>query len=180
MNKFPLYWQILSNRIRFAILKIKNPKAQILVEGSTLISSGADIEVGWNALLQIGRGLHVRKNAILAVRDKAKLLIDRNVFINRNTIIMARQSITIGEGVTIGPNVCIYDHDHDMLNRGGGYFCDNVTIKNNVWIGSNVTVLKGVTIGEGAVVASGCIVTKDVPSHTILIQKRNSIYKDLQ
>ena len=48
-----------------------------------------------------------------------------------------------------------------------------------MWIGSNVTILKGVTIGEGAVVASGCIVTKDVPSYTVLIQKRNSIYKDL-
>lgn len=178
MKKISLYWRILSNRIRFAILKITNPKANISVDGSTLVSSGADIEVGINSLLQIGCGLHVRKNAILAVRDKADLLIDRNVFINRNTIIIARQCITIGEGVTIGPNVCIYDHDHNMLNRGG-YFCDNVTIKNNVWIGSNVTILKGVTIGEGAVVASGCIVTKDVPSHTVLIQKRNSIYKDL-
>ena len=158
MKKISLYWRILSNRIRFAILKITNPKANISVDGSTLVSSGADIEVGINSLLQVGCGLHVRKNAILAVRDKADLLIDRNVFINRNTIIIARQCITIGEGVTIGPNVCIYDHDHNMLN---------------------LTILKGVTIGEGAVGASGCIVTKDVPSHTVLIQKRNSIYKDL-
>lgn len=119
MKKISLYWRILSNRIRFAILKITNPKANISVDGSTLVSSGADIEVGRNASLQIGRGLHVRKNAILAVRDKAKLLIYSNVFINRNTIVMARQSITIGEGVTIGPNVCIYDHDHNMHNRGG-------------------------------------------------------------
>lgn len=178
MNRLSLYWQIIYNKIRFAIIKFLNPKSQIDVEGSTLVSTGADIEVGRYALLQIGRGLHVRKNAILAVRDNAKLQIGKNVFINRNTIVMSRQSIVIESGVTIGPNVCIYDHDHDIQNRGG-YYCRNVIIKKNVWIGSNVTILKGVAIGEGAIVASGCIVTKDVPSHTILIQKRNSIYKSL-
>lgn len=46
---------------------------------------------------------------------------------------------------------------------------------NFMWAGSNVTILKGVTIGDGAVVASGCMVTKDVPAHSVLIWKRNSI-----
>lgn len=178
MNRFSQYWQILCNRLRLSILKLINPKAQISIEGSTLISNDADIEVGKNSDLQIGRGLRVRKNAILAVRENAKLLIGRNIFINRNTIIMARKSIIIEEGVTIGPNVCIYDHDHDLQNRGG-YSCKDILIKKNVWIGSNVTILKGVSIGEDSVIASGCIVTKDVPAHSILIQKRNSIYKSL-
>lgn len=179
MSKISLYWLILCNRVRFVFLKLTNPSARIMVNGSTLISANADIDVATNSTLQIGRGLHVRKNAILAVREGAELTIGDGVFINRNTIIMARKSISIGMGVTIGPNVCIYDHDHDMLNTGGGYMLDNVIINNGVWVGSNTTILKGVTIGEGAVVASGCIVTRDVPAHTVLIQKRNSIYKNI-
>ena len=84
---------------------------------------------------------------------------------------MARRNITIGNGVTIGPNVCIYDHDHDIKNKGGCVLSD-VKINDNTWIGSNVTILKGVTIGEHCVIGSGAIVTKDVPANTVLIQKR--------
>lgn len=54
---------------------------------------------------------------------------------------------------------------------------DNVKVKDDVWIGTDVVVLNGVTIGVGAVVAAGSIVTKDVPDHTILMQKRISDYK---
>lgn len=179
MSKVSLYWQILCNRIRFVFLKLTNPSARIKVNGSTLVSTDADIEVATNSTLQIGRGLHARKNAVLAVREGAELTIGDGVFINRNTIIMARKSISIGKGVTIGPNVCIYDHDHDICNRGA-YTSETVAIGDNAWIGSNVTILKGVTIGEGAVVASGSVVTKKVPAHTILIQKRDSIYKSLE
>lgn len=179
MNNVSLYWQILCNRIRFVFIKLINPSAHITVHGSTLVSADADVEVANNSLLQIGRGLHVRKNAVLAVRERAELTIGNGAFINRNTIIMARKSISIGNGVTIGPNVCIYDHDHDVLNKGK-YITGTVAIGNNAWIGSNVTILKGVKIGEGAVIASGSIVTKEVPAHTILIQKKDSIYKSLE
>lgn len=102
--------------------------------------------------------------------------LGNGVFINRNTIITSRRSIIIEDGVTIGPNVCIYDHDHNVNNRGE-YILQNVVVKKNVWIGSGVIILKGVTIGENAVVASGSVVTKDVPDNTILIQKRQSFLK---
>lgn len=61
----------------------------------------------------------MRAGSVLTVRQGAHLKIGKSVFINRNTIIAARKSITIGDGVTIGPNVCIYDHDHDIHNRVG-------------------------------------------------------------
>ena len=109
--------QILCNRIRFALIKLTNPSARITVNGSTLVSTNADFEVTTNSALQIGRGLHARKNAVLAVREGAGLIIGDGVFINRNTIIMARKSIYIGNGVTIGPNVCIYDLDYDKFNK---------------------------------------------------------------
>lgn len=156
---------------RIIILKLFTTQNVIIIEGIPNINSKVDIEVAPHAILKIGRGFHARKYSLLAVRPNAELIIGRNVFINRNVIITALKKIVIGDGVTIGPNVCIYDHDHDICNRGG-YLLDNVTIGKNTWIGSNVSILKGVIIGENAVIASGCVVTKDVPDNTILIQKR--------
>ena len=62
---------------------------------------------------------------------------------------------------------------------GGGYISDDIEIKKNVWIGANVIILKGVTIGDNSVIASGSIVTKNVPSNTVLIQKRQNTINSL-
>lgn len=154
-------------RLRFFLLQHFNRNANVVVDGIPNIHKDADVEVGKYSMLKIGYGFTMRKNSIIAVRDNAQLRIGCKVFI----IIMARRNITIGNGVTIGPNVCIYDHDHDIKNKGG-YVLSDVKINDNTWIGSNVTILKGVTIGEHCVIASGVIVTKDVPANTVLIQKR--------
>ena len=37
-----------------------------------------------------------------------------SAFINRNCVIVSKKEIDIGDRVTIGPNVCIYDHDHNL------------------------------------------------------------------
>ena len=165
---------ILYSFIRLRVKKLMG--VDIHVRRWASLSPKAIVEVDKGGALFAESGLQMRDGSVLTVRQGAHLIIGKSVFINRNTIIAARKSITIGNCVTIGPNVCIYDHDHDIHNRGG-YVLDNVVIKDNVWIGANVIVLKGVTIGLGAVVAAGSIVTKDVPDHTILMQKRISDYK---
>lgn len=91
-------------------------------------------------------------------------------FINRNCNIIAMKRIEIGKGVTIAPNVCIYDHDHNIYggNSIQHFISAPVIIKDNVWIGANAVILKGVTIGEGAVVGAGAVVTKDVPADSVV------------
>ena len=160
-------------KIRILLLKMHYHFGRISFASTPNINDFSNVEVGNKSILTVGSGFTMRKNVALAVRDNAMLSIGSGVFINRNSIIMARQNITIADGVTIGPNVCIYDHDHDLCNRGG-YLTDSVTIKQNVWIGANVIILKGVTIYENSVVSAGSIVTKDVPANTILIQKRTN------
>lgn len=142
------------------------------------ISSKTDIEISKDSIVSLGKGIHTRPYSSIAVREKAELTIGRNVFVNRNTIIACRKNISIGNNVTIGPNCCIYDHDHD-ITRSGEYVCKEVVIARNVWIGGNVMILKGVTIGENSVVAAGSIVVSDVPSNTILYQKRQNSYKPI-
>lgn len=174
MNKLDKYYQKIKVLARLFFFGLTHKDATVKFAGTPTLDDSADVEVGKNSILQVGAGFSIRKNAIIAVRDNATLIIGSGVFVNRNTIILSRQNITIGNRVTIGPNVCIYDHDHDLRNGGGGYATDNISIMDNVWIGSNVTILKGVTIGENSVIASGCIVTKNIPANTILIQKRIS------
>lgn len=153
-----------------------SPNSRIVLTGFSRVNRNTAIEVANKSLLKIGKGVYTRQGVALSVRDGATLELGNGVFINRNTIITSRRSIIIEDGVTIGPNVCIYDHDHDVHNRGE-YVIENVIVRKNAWIGSGVIILKGVTIGENAVVASGSVVTKDVPDNTILIQKRQSFFK---
>lgn len=153
-----------------------SPNSGIVLTGFSRVNRNTAIEVANKSLLKIGKGVYTRQGVALSVRDGATLELGNGVFINRNTIITSRRSIIIEDGVTIGPNVCIYDHDHDVHNRGE-YVLENMIVKKNAWIGSGVIILKGVTIGENAVVASGSVVTKDVPDNTILIQKRQSFFK---
>lgn len=164
--------------MRMLFFKFIHLDSRISFKGFSDISAKTIFELGEHSILSIGRGLHTRAGVVLAVRENSSLIIGESVFINRNTIITARKYIRIEDCVTIGPNVCIYDHDHDMKQRGG-YVSDNVVVRRNAWIGANVVILKGVTIGENAVIASGSIVTKDVPANQILIQKRNNQYYNI-
>lgn len=90
-------------------------------------------------------------------------------FVNRNSMIVSMEKIELGSGVTIGPNVCIYDHDHNLEgDKNKPFVTAPVRIGDKVWIGANAVILKGVTIGENAVVAAGAVVTKDVPPFSIV------------
>lgn len=109
---------IVINEIRFYLIKVINPSVNIVVSNRCSLPLGA-LEVGKKCSLVINKGVRVRKNTLIAVRDNASLKIGNSVFVNRNSIITARKCITIEDGVTIGPNCCIYDHDHDITQRGG-------------------------------------------------------------
>lgn len=156
-----------------------SPNSMIVLRGFSRVNRNTEIEVANRSLLKIGKGVYTRPRVVLSVREGATLELGNGVFINRNTMITSRRSIIIEDGVTIGPNVCIYDHDHKVHNRSE-YILQNVLVKKNVRNGSGAIILKGVTIGENAVVASDSVVTKDVPDNTILIQKRQSFFKEYE
>ena len=90
-------------------------------------------------------------------------------FVNKNATIVSMERIIIGRGVTIGPNVCIYDHDHNLGKDKDvhPFSTSPITICDDVWIGANVVICKGVMIGKGAVIAAGSVVTKDVPEFSL-------------
>lgn len=166
MNRKFLYaLRIVWNIIRFPLLKfislgklsapailLVSPKGAVRIdEGSITIKNGLNMESG-SLLYAAGGNISLE-----------------NVFINRNCTIVAMESISIGKGVTIGPNVCIYDHDHNINDdrEHKPYICKPIVIEAGAWIGAQAVILKGVHIGKNAVIAAGAVVTKDVPENCI-------------
>ena len=156
-----------------------------LLSGFKIKSSPQQI-IAMNTKLDIGEGgeiiidgrVHTEKNVLFSARNKGKLHFLGRAFVNRNSMIVCRSEITIGKGVTIGQNVVIYDHDHDMVNKGN-LICAPVYIGENTWIGAGCTILKGVTIGKNSVVAAGTILAKSVPDNTIIRNHITYVTKEI-
>ncbi len=160
--------------IRLLFLKTIYRK-KLVFSPVVLLSSKAKLRIkGANSKIQLGYKSDLcegcRLDAVGGIIN-----IGRNVFINRNGIIVSKAEVSIGEYTAIGPNIVIYDHDHDYKNTEyGQYACSPVKIGNHVWIGANCAVLRGVTIGDNVVIAAGSIINKDIPSDSIVIQKRET------
>ncbi|MDP1540639.1 MAG: acyltransferase [Moraxellaceae bacterium] len=105
------------------------------------------------------------------------VLIKDGVTFNRGVNLNSQLKVEIGKDTFIGPSVLIYDHDHEIIDgivQKHDYIRAPVIIGDNVWVGANSIILKGVTIGSRSIIAAGSIVTKDVPSNTVFIQKREA------
>lgn len=149
---------ILWNYIRFPLLYLFS-NGKIYVNGMQLISPKSMIKLDKGCITI--HGLNQIKEGTLIESVGGEIDIE-DCFINRNCTIVSMENIKIKKGVTIAPNVCIYDHDHNMSLSGEMYIKAPVVIEEGAWIGANAVVLKGVTIGRNAIVAAGAVVTKDV------------------
>ena len=69
----------------------------------------------------------------------------------------------MGEGVNIGAGsiTCNYDGKHK----------NHTTIGDNVFVGSDTMMVAPVSIGEGATVGAGSVITKDVPAHSLALER---------
>lgn len=133
-----------------------------------------------SAKVKIGNGFRSRRNVEINARDNGTISIGDNVFLNSSCIITARNNIEIGDNTIFGPGVVVYDNDHiirDGLVVDNEFITAPITIGRNVWIGANTVILKGSQIEDGTIIAAGCVVKGNVPSGTILIQKRETTYK---
>ncbi len=123
-----------------------------------------------NGTISFGNSVKVLEGSLLH-SDGGELQIGDNVFVNRNTSIVSRKKIVVGSNTTIGPNVLIYDHNHNDPRVSSS---NEVKIGNNVWIGGGCIILDGVHVGDNSIIAAGSVITKDVPSNTLVIQKRET------
>lgn len=130
-----------------------------------------------------GKRLSIRRGFFVKLGIESSVVIGDNCFFNNDCSLNVMEKLIIGDDCLFGENVKLYDHDHlhapGSLFRKQGFVSAPIAIGNNCWIGSNVIILKGVTVGDNVVIAAGTVITKDVPSNTIVYQKRDTIYKDV-
>jgi acetyltransferase-like isoleucine patch superfamily enzyme len=127
-------------------LLVVKEHAQLIVEDTFSIYSGAKISVEENAILTLGSG-----------------------YISNSCQIVCFEKITIGKRVSISENVVMRDSDdHKILSNPNHVITKPITIGDDVWIGLNVLILKGVAIANGAIVAAGSVVVKDVPPYSLV------------
>lgn len=168
---------IIFNFIRMPLIRVASFN-RIKSIGLQLIYPSVELKsIGRSSILLEGR-LHACSNCSIISSKGGELTIGKNVYMNRNVIIICRNKIKIGDNTTIGPNVCLFDHDHN-ISISGDIVSEKIIIGKNVWIGANSIITKGVSIGNNSVIAAGSVVTKNVPDNTVLIQKRINYFKDV-
>lgn len=128
--------------------------------------------------LSLGKNFKARNNVSFRIYDGGEVEIGNNVFCNDNVSINCQKRISIGDSTIIGPGVMFFDHDHDYRNNIDDFIKKEIVVGKNVWIGAGCIILKGVKIGDGSVIAGGSLITKDVPTQSIVFQKRETIIKN--
>ncbi|MEZ3485946.1 MAG: acyltransferase [Lachnospiraceae bacterium] len=166
---------VLHSIIRFAVLKIFNPKG---VKAAVIerFSPNVVVEVNRGGQLRVGKRVRVHSGCKLKVRNGGIMTIEDEVSVNYNCMFFCRKGIHIGSGTEFGPGVLIYDHDHDYREglKEGKFKEADVEIGKNCWIGAYTIILCGTVIGDNCVIAAGSVVKGSIESGTVFIQKRES------
>ena len=169
--------------IRNIIALVKGNILSLLfgIKHKTLIRffSGVQLNIKKTASVEFGNGVMIGRNTSITVRENAVFLMGEMSSLNADCKITCQERITIGSNTIFGPNVLVYDHDH-IFDRSGvrrnEFVTKPVVIGNNCWIGAGTIILKGTTIGDQCVIGAGSIVKGNIPSRTILIQKRQDTF----
>ena len=112
----------------------------------------------------VGRGAYIDHGVIIGDRCK----------IQNSALVYA--PARLGSGVFIGPGVILTNDRYPRavtpegtLKSGTDWEPLRVTIGDGGSIGAGSIVLGGVTIGQWAIVGAGSTVTRDVPSHALVV-----------
>lgn len=134
------------------------------VSESALIGSGTKI---WNQA-------QVRNDAVLG----ENCVISKNVYIDEHVKIgnhvKVQNNVNVYHGVIIEDEVFLgpsMTFTNDMYPRAfnAEWKITETLVKKGASIGANAVIRCGVTLGEYAMVGAGSVVTKDVPSHALVV-----------
>ena len=142
----------------------------IFIHPTAEVSEKADIGEGtkvWN-LAQIRENSRIGQNCIISknVYIDAGVRIGNNVKVQNNVNVY--HGVTIEDDVFLGPSMTF---TNDLYPRAfnDDWEVTETVVKKGASLGANVTVVCGVTIHEYAMAGSGSVITKDVPSHALVV-----------
>ena len=157
--------------LRLAAWKLRL-RGRLQLDGFAFIGPGCRLEVGPNAVLQLGRWSWLGHGCKIRCHEGRVSLGAKSVM-GQECTISAYQHVTIGRECVIADRVMLIDFDHgsaevDRPIRMQGIYKRDVNVGHNVWIGYGACILRGVTIGDNAIVGTNAVVTKDVPENAVV------------
>jgi acetyltransferase-like isoleucine patch superfamily enzyme len=147
-------------------------RRRLSLDGLAFVGPGCSLQVGRNALLELGRWSWVGHGCKIRVHE-GKVSIGAKTVLGQECTVSAFQSVSIGRECVIADRVMMIDFDHGMVEverpiRLQGIYKRDVRVGNNVWIGYGACILRGVTVGDNAVIGTNAVVTKDVPANAVV------------
>ena len=147
-----------------------NSEKKVFIHPTAIVEEGAIIGEGtkiWHFVhirsgAKIGRNCNIGKDVYIDVGVE----IGDNVKIQNGVSIY--RGVKIENEVFIGP-YAVFTNDKYPRAFNRDWKVIPTVVKRGASIGANATIVCGVTIGEYAMVAAGAVVTKDVPSHGLVM-----------
>ena len=142
----------------------------VFIHPLAVVDDGAEIGEG----TRIWHFAHVRSSAKVGKHCNIGkgVYIDADVTIGNNVKI--QNGVSVYHGVTIEDDVFCGPHmtfTNDMYPRafGDSFEVSKTLVKKGASIGAHAVIVCDTTLGEYCMVGSGAVVTKDVPSHGLVV-----------
>lgn len=129
-----------------------------IVGDGTKIWNHAQIRSG----CKIGANCNIGKNCYI----DTEVCIGSNVKIQNNVSVY--HGVVLEDDVFVGPSA-VFTNDFYPRAFSSEWVVSRTKIKKGASIGANATIICGNTIGEYATVGAGSVVTRDVPSHALVV-----------
>jgi acetyltransferase-like isoleucine patch superfamily enzyme len=147
-------------------------RGRLRLDGLAFIGADCSLEVGENAVLELGRWSWVGHGCKVRCHEGVVSLGAKSV-LGQECTISAFQHISIGRECVIADRVMLIDFDHGIVEverpiRLQGIYKRDVRVGNNVWIGYGACILRGTTVGDNAVIGTNAVVTRDVPANAVV------------
>jgi acetyltransferase-like isoleucine patch superfamily enzyme len=164
--------------VKYAVLLVRlgywklRLRKRLDLDGMAFIGPGCRLEVGPNAVLELGRWSWLGHGCKIRCHEGRVSLGAKSVM-GQECTISAYQHVSIGRECVIADRVMLIDFDHGSAEverpiRLQGIYKRDVNVHNNVWIGYGACILRGVTVGDNAIIGTNSVVTKDVEPNAVV------------
>ena len=157
--------------LRLGLWKLRLGR-RLKLDGLAFVGPGCQLEVGPNAVLELGRWSWIGHGSKIRCHEGAVSLGALSVM-GQECTISAFQHVSIGRECVIADRAMLIDFDHSTADvetpiRLQGIYKRDVRVGHNVWIGYGACVLRGCSVGENAVIGANTVVTRDVPANAVV------------
>jgi acetyltransferase-like isoleucine patch superfamily enzyme len=157
--------------VRLAYWKLRL-RGRLKLDGLAFIGPGCRLEVGRNAVLELGRWSWIGHGCKIRCHEGLVSIGAKSV-LGQECTISAFQHVSIGRECVIADRVMLIDFDHGSVEverpiRLQGIYKRDVRVGNNVWVGYGACILRGVTVGDNAIVGTSAVVTRDVEPNAVV------------